>query len=320
MATDMIWLWVLFNIGVLVMLAIDLGVFHKEDKPISVKEALVWSAIWIVVAGVFNVGVWIFAGSEKALEFLTGYVIERSLSIDNIFVFILVFTYFAVLPRYQYKVLFWGILGALIMRASLILVGTALVSNFTWVLYVFGAFLILSGLRMAFQDDTEVHPDQNPVVRLFTRIMPVSKQYDNGNFFTRIDGKRLATPLLIVLIVVETTDLVFAFDSIPAIFAITTDPFIVYTSNVFAILGLRAMYFALAGVMDRFHYLKFGLSMVLVFIGAKMLLEEFIHIDTLLSLGVVALILTISVIVSLMRPPKLDLPRKPGEPGDLAVD
>lgn len=320
MGIDMIWLWVLFNIAVLVMLAIDLGVFHKDDKPISVKEALIWSGIWIVVAGVFNLGVWYFWGSQKALEFLTGYVIERSLSIDNIFVFILVFTYFAVLPRYQYKVLFWGIIGALVMRASLILLGTALVTNFSWILYVFGALLVVSGLRMAFQGDSEVHPEQNPVVRLFTRLMPVSKQYDNGNFFTRIDGKRLATPLLIVLIVVETTDLVFAFDSIPAIFAITTDSFIVYTSNVFAILGLRAMYFALAGVMDRFHYLKFGLSMVLVFIGAKMLLEEFIHIDTLVSLGVVAAILTVSVIVSLLRPPKIELPRKPGEPGDLAVD
>jgi tellurite resistance protein TerC len=320
MAIDMVWIWVLFNIGVLVMLAIDLGVFHKEDKPISVREALIWSVIWIIVAAVFNVGVWAFAGSEKALEFLTGYVIERSLSIDNIFVFILVFTYFGVRPRYQYKVLFWGIIGALVMRASLILLGTALVTTFTWVLYIFGAFLVISGIRMAFQDDSEVHPDQNPVVRLFTRIMPVSKQYDNGNFITNIDGKRFATPLLIVLIVVETTDLVFAFDSIPAIFAITTDPFIVYTSNVFAILGLRAMYFALAGVMDRFHYLKFGLSMVLVFIGAKMLLEEVIHIDTLVSLGVVAVILVISVVVSLMRPPKLELPHKPGEPGDLAVD
>ena len=320
MGIDMIWLWVLFNIGVLVMLAIDLGVFHKDDKPISVKEALIWSGIWIVVAGVFNVGVWAFWGGQKALEFLTGYVIERSLSIDNIFVFILVFTYFAVLPRYQYKVLFWGIIGALVMRAALILLGTALVTSFSWVIYLFGALLVISGIRMAFQGDSEVHPDQNPVVRLFTRIMPVSKQYDNGNFFTRINGKLLATPLLIVLIVVETTDLVFAFDSIPAIFAITTDPFIVYTSNVFAILGLRAMYFALAGVMDRFHYLRFGLSLVLVFVGAKMLLEEFIHIDTLLSLGVVALILTISVIVSLLRPPKLDLPHKPGEPGDLAVD
>ena len=320
MGIDMSWLWVLFNIAVLVMLAIDLGVFHKDDKPISVKEALIWSGIWIVVAGVFNLGVWYFWGSQKALEFLTGYVIERSLSIDNIFVFILVFTYFAVLPRYQYKVLFWGIIGALVMRASLILLGTALVTNFSWILYVFGALLVVSGLRMAFQGDSEVHPEQNPVVRLFTRLMPVSKQYDNGNFFTRIDGKRLATPLLIVLIVVETTDLVFAFDSIPAIFAITTDSFIVYTSNVFAILGLRAMYFALAGVMDRFHYLKFGLSMVLVFIGAKMLLEEFIHIDTLVSLGVVAAILTVSVIVSLLRRPKIELPRKPGEPGDLAVD
>jgi tellurite resistance protein TerC len=320
MGIDMIWLWVLFNIGVLVMLAIDLGIFHKDDKPISVKEALIWSAIWIVVAGVFNVGVWAFWGGQKALEFLTGYVIERSLSIDNIFVFILVFTYFAVLPRYQYKVLFWGIIGALVMRAALILLGTALVTSFSWIIYLFGGLLVISGIRMAFSSDSEVHPDQNPVVRLFTRIMPVSKQYDNGNFFTRINGKLLATPLLIVLIVVETTDLVFAFDSIPAIFAITTDPFIVYTSNVFAILGLRAMYFALAGVMDRFHYLRFGLSLVLVFVGAKMLLEEFIHIDTLLSLGVVALILTISVIVSLLRPPKLELPHKPGEPGDLAVD
>jgi tellurite resistance protein TerC len=320
MEIDIVWLWVLFNIGVLVMLAIDLGVFHKDDKPISVKEALIWSGIWIIVAGIFNLGVWAFWGGQKALEFLTGYVIERSLSIDNIFVFILVFTYFAVLPRYQYKVLFWGIIGALVMRAALILLGTALVTQFSWVLYVFGALLVISGIRMALQNDAEVHPDQNPVVRLFTRIMPVSKQYDNGNFFTRINGKLLATPLLVVLIVVETTDLVFAFDSIPAIFAITTDPFIVYTSNVFAILGLRAMYFALAGVMDRFHYLKFGLSMVLVFIGAKMLLEEFIHIDTLVSLGVVAIIIAITVVVSLLRPPKAQVPRKPGESGDLVVD
>ncbi len=301
---DTLTIWIVFNIFVLVLLALDLGVFHRGNHSISVKESLIWSAIWVLVAIAFNVGVVYFSGPDKGLEFFTGYVIERSLSIDNIFVFILMFSYFGVPSQFQYKVLFWGILGALLMRGALILVGTALIEAFHWILYVFGAILILSAIRMALQkDDDAVQPDRNPVVRLFRRFFPVTESYHGGAFFVRQGTRRLATPLFIVLLVVETTDLVFALDSIPAIFAITTDPFIVYTSNVFAILGLRALYFALAGVMDRFHYLKLGLSVVLGFVGAKMLLEAFIHIETWVSLVVVASVLTISVIASLLRPP-----------------
>jgi len=263
------------------------------------------------------VGVFYFSGPQKGLEFFTGYVIERSLSIDNIFVFILMFSYFSVPSKYQYKVLFWGILGALVMRGALIMVGTALIETFHWILYVFGAILILSAIRMALQkEDAELQPERNPVVKLFRRFFPVTETYHGGSFFIRQGGKLLATPLFIVLLVVETTDLVFALDSIPAIFAITTDPFIVYTSNVFAILGLRALYFALAGIMDRFHYLKLGLSIVLGFVGAKMLLEAFIHIETWVSLVVVATVLTISVIVSLLKPPDkhlTELIRQPHE-------
>ena len=314
---DTVWLWITFNIFVLVLLALDLGVFHKSNHAISVKESLIWSGVWILVGIVFNVGVFYFSGPQKGLEFFTGYVIERSLSIDNIFVFILMFTYFGVPARYQYKVLFWGILGALIMRGALIMVGTALIDAFHWILYVFGAVLIFSAIRMAVQkEDAQVQPDRNPVVRLFRRFFPVTESYHGGSFFVRQGHKWLATPLFIVLLVVETTDLVFALDSIPAIFAITTDPFIVYTSNVFAILGLRALYFALAGVMDRFHYLKLGLSVVLGFVGAKMLLEAVVHIETWVSLVVVASVLTISVIASLLRPPDkhlAELIRQPDE-------
>jgi tellurite resistance protein TerC len=314
---DTVWLWVAFNAFVLVLLAVDLGVFHRSNHAISVKESLMWSGIWILVGFAFNVGVFFFSGPQKGLEFFTGYVIERSLSIDNIFVFILMFAYFGVPARYQYKVLFWGILGALIMRGALILVGTALIHAFEWILYVFGAVLIISAVRMAVQkEDVQVQPDRNPVVKLFRRFFPVTASYQGGSFFVRQGHKWLATPLFIVLLVVETTDLVFALDSIPAIFAITTDSFIVYTSNVFAILGLRALYFALAGIMDRFQYLKIGLSIVLGFVGAKMLLDAFIHIETWVSLTVVAAVLTISVIVSLLRPPDkhiAELLRQPDE-------
>jgi tellurite resistance protein TerC len=314
---DTVWLWVAFNAFVLVLLAVDLGVFHRSNHAISVKESLMWSGIWILVGFAFNVGVFFFSGPQKGLEFFTGYVIERSLSIDNIFVFILMFAYFGVPARYQYKVLFWGILGALIMRGALILVGTALIHAFEWILYVFGAVLIFSAVRMAVQkEDVQVQPDRNPVVKLFRRFFPVTASYHGGSFFVRQGHKWLATPLFIVLLVVETTDLVFALDSIPAIFAITTDSFIVYTSNVFAILGLRALYFALAGIMDRFQYLKIGLSIVLGFVGAKMLLDAVIHIETWVSLTVVAAVLTISVIVSLLRPPDkhiAELLRQPDE-------
>ena len=314
---DTVWLWVTFNVFVLVLLALDLGVFHRSNHAISIKESLIWSGIWILVGLAFNVGVFYFSGPQKGLEFFTGYVIERSLSIDNIFVFILMFTYFGVPARYQYKVLFWGILGALIMRGALIMVGTALIAAFHWILYVFGVVLIVSAVRMAVQkEDAQLEPERNPVVRLFRRFFPVTESYHGASFFVRQGHRWLATPLFIVLLVVETTDLVFALDSIPAIFAITTDSFIVYTSNVFAILGLRALYFALAGIMDRFHYLKLGLSIVLAFVGAKMLLDAFIHIETWVSLVVVAAVLTISVVVSLLRPPDkhlAELIRQPDE-------
>ena len=241
--------WVAFNIFVLVMLALDLGVFHRRQHVVGVREALLWSALWIALALVFNAGLYIYEGQEVALMFFTGYLLEKSLSVDNLFVFLLIFSYFSVPRLYQHKVLFWGILGALVMRATMIAVGVTLIHHFHWILYVFGAFLIFTGVRMAMQGDEQIQPDRNPVVRLFTRFFPVTTTYHESKFFVRLDGRLIATPLFIVVLVVEATDVVFAVDSIPAIFAVTTDPFIVYTSNIFAILGLRALYFALAGVM-----------------------------------------------------------------------
>jgi len=256
----------------------------------------------------FNVGIYFWQGHQKALEFLTGYLIEYSLSVDNIFVFLLIFSYFSVRPEYQHRALFWGILGALIMRATLIAIGATLISRFHWVIYLFGGFLILTGIRMASQKEEGVHPEANPIVRLFRRFMPVTADYHHSKFFVKVDGRRFATPLAIVLLVIETTDLVFALDSIPAIFGVTHDPFIVYTSNVFAILGLRSLYFALAGLMGLFHYLKVGLSAVLVFIGIKMLLPIFhIEIPIQIALGVIAGILSVSVIASIVRLRKGDI-------------
>jgi tellurite resistance protein TerC len=301
--TDHIWLWVGFNLFVLVMLALDLGVFHRQAHVVSFKESMTWTVVWVVLAMIFNAGVWHFGGSQKALEFFTGYLIEKSLSVDNVFVFALLFSYFAVPAKYQHKVLFWGILGALIMRAIMIALGAALITRFTWIIYVFGAFLILTGFKMVVKREEEIHPERNPVVRLFKRLMPVTADYREDRFFVREGGRRWATPLFVVLLLVEFSDLIFAVDSIPAIFAVTTDPFIVYTSNVFAILGLRSLYFALAGVMDKFHYLKIGLGVVLVFVGVKMLLAHTAwKIPTLLSLGVVVAILAVSVVVSLLKP------------------
>ena len=295
-------LWAVFGAVVVVMLALDLGVFHRKAHAVRVKEALAWSAVWIALALAYNVIIYFWLGRAKALEFLTGYVIEKSLSVDNLFVFLMLFGYFRVATEHQHKVLFWGILGALIMRAVFIATGVALIRRFEVVIYLFGAILIWSGLKMAFEKDTEIHPEKNPVLKLFRRFFPVTKDYMGARFFTRIDGRLLATPLAVMLVVVETTDLVFAVDSIPAVLAITTDPFIVYTSNVFAILGLRALYFALAGLMDLFHYLHYGLSAVLVFVGLKMLLSHFIKIPTGIALGVVAGILALSVIASLIWP------------------
>ncbi len=304
--TDNIWLWIGFNGFVLLMLCIDLGVFHRKAHIVSVKEALSWTTAWISLALVFNLGVWHYLGQQKALEFFTGYVIEYSLSVDNMFVFALLFSYFSVPALYQHKVLFWGILGALVMRAVMILIGAALIAKFAWIIYVFGAFLVLTGIKMIFKKEEEIHPERNPVVRLFKRFMPVTSEYRADNFFVREKGILMATPLFVVLLLVEFTDLIFAVDSIPAIFAVTTDPFIVYTSNVFAILGLRSLYFALSGVMDKFHYLKIGLGVVLTFVGVKMLLAHTPwKIDTLVSLGVIVMVLAGAVAASWLWPKKL---------------
>ncbi len=297
-------LWILFNIFILLMLALDLGVFQRKTHIISVKEALIWSAVWIILSLLFNMFIYFDMGEQKAIEYFTGYLIERSLSIDNIFVFVLLFSYFKVPPEYQHKVLFWGVIGALILRASLIGVGVVLIHQFSWIIYIFGGFLVFTGFRMAMQDDGHIDPEKNIVIRLYKKFFPVTTEYDNGNFFVTKKNKKYATPLFVVLIATEFTDLVFAFDSIPAIFAITSDPFIIYTSNIFAILGLRAMYFALAGIMDKFHYLKIGLSMILIFIGFKMLIVDIYKIPIGYSLGVIAIILTASVVLSLAKPKK----------------
>lgn len=314
---DQIWLWVGFNVFVLAMLALDLGVFHRKAHVVSFKESITWTVVWVVLALLFNGGVWHFYGSQKALEFFTGYLIEKSLSVDNVFVFALLFSYFAVPQKYQHKVLFWGILGALLMRAIMIAAGAALIARFTWIIYVFGAFLILTGIKMVVKRDEEIHPERNPVVRWFKKLMPVTADYREDHFFVREHGRRWATPLFVVLLLVEISDLIFAVDSIPAIFAVTTDPFIVYTSNVFAILGLRSLYFALAGVMNKFHYLKIGLGVVLSFVGVKMLLAHTAwKIPTLLSLGVVVMILAASIVWSLLRPKKVLPPTAVPDPSN----
>jgi tellurite resistance protein TerC len=308
MFVDASWLWVGFTVFVLAMLALDLGVFHRHAHEVRFKEALIWSGIWVSLALMFAAGVFIYGGNQKGLEFLTGYLIEWSLSVDNIFVFLVIFTYFAVPAKYQHRVLFWGILSALVLRAIMIMLGTALIKQFHWAIYLFGAILVLSGIRMALQKETDIDPEANPLVKLFERFMPVTPRYHDGKFFITQNAKRYATPLFITLLMVESADIMFALDSIPAIFAITTDPFIVYTSNIFAIMGLRSMYFALSGFVQRFHYLKVGLSVILVFVGIKMLLSDIFKIPTAVSLGVVLSILAISVLISIVRPPHAELP------------
>ncbi len=310
--TEQAWLWLGFNVFVLAMLALDLGVFHRKSHVVSVREAMAWTVAWITLALLFNLGVWHYSGAQKALEFTTGYLIEYSLSVDNIFVFALLFSYFAVPPKFQHRVLFWGILGALVLRAIMIGAGTVLIAKFAWIIYVFGAFLILTGIKMIVKREEEIHPERNPVVKWFKKLMPVTSDYREDKFFVRENGVRMATPLFLVLLLVEVSDVIFAVDSIPAIFAVTTDPFIVYTSNVFAILGLRSLYFALAGVMDKFHYLKIGLGVVLTFVGVKMLLAHTAwKIDTLVSLGVILFTLAMSVVMSLLRPKKKVIPAVP---------
>ena len=296
-----LWLWAGFNLFVLAMLAIDLGVFHRQAHAVSLREASIWSAVWIALALVFNLGVWKFLGPQPGVEFLTGYLIEKSLSVDNIFVIALLFAYFKVPDQYQHRVLFWGILGALVMRAAFILAGAALLERFHWIIYLFGAFLVLTGIKMAFAPEHGLEPEKNPVVRLVRRLMPVTSDFRGSSFFVREGGRLAATPLFLVLVMVEFTDLVFAVDSIPAIFAVTRDPFLVYTSNVFAILGLRSLYFLLAGVMHKFEYLKLGLAAILVFVGAKMALVDWVKIPSGISLGVIAAILAVAVAASLLK-------------------
>jgi tellurite resistance protein TerC len=315
------WLWFGFVAFVLAMLALDLGVFHKKDHEISVKEALTWTSVWISLALLFNVGIYHWFGSERALEFLSGYVIEKALSVDNIFVFIVIFSVFAVPAKLQPRVLLWGIVSALVLRAIFVVLGAALLSRFHWLAYVFGAFLVFTGFKLLVQREGEVDPRTNPLFKLFRRMMPSVDEFHEGRFTIVQAGKRYATPLLLVLIAIETTDIVFAMDSIPAIFAVTRDPFIVFTSNIFAILGLRALYFALAGMMDKFHYLKIGLAMVLMFVGAKMLLAGVYKIPIWASLAIIAALLAGAVIASLLRPPPSEPPnsqRKPPAPGGAA--
>ena len=317
--TPQLWLWIGFNVFVLAMLALDLGVFHRKAHVVSIKESFAWTAVWMVLALLFNVGVWHYAGSQKALEFFIGYLIEKSLSVDNVFVFALLFSYFAVPLKFQHKVLFWGILGALVMRAIKIVLGAALITKFNWIIYVFGAFLILTGIKMVVKREEEIHPERNPIVKWFKKLMPVTADYRGDKFFVREGGVLMATPLFVVLLLVEISDLIFAVDSIPAIFAVTKDPFIVYTSNVFAILGLRSLYFALAGVMDKFHYLKIGLGVVLAFVGVKMLLAHTAYkIDSLVALGVVVLILAFSIVASLLRPRRIGPFKGPAGPQAVA--
>lgn len=294
-------LWVGFGVVVTAMLALDLGVFHRKSEVISIRHAFLWSGIWIALALAFNVGVYFMRGGEAAVLFLTGYVVELSLSVDNLFVFLLIFSYFKVPAQYQHRVLYWGIVGAVVLRALLIALGIGIVTRFDFVLYLFGAFLIFTGIKMAVEKEKEVHPEKNVFLRLLRRFMPITSNYEDKKFFVRRDGRLWATPLLVVLVVVETTDLVFAVDSIPAILGITRDSFIVYTSNVFAILGLRSMYFALAHSIQMFAYLNYGLAAVLTFVGAKMLLHHFIKIPSSVSLGVVLGLLTLAILASLWR-------------------
>ena len=305
---DHLWVWIAFHAFVFAMLAIDLGVFHRHAHVVTMREAAGWSITWVVLSLSFNYGVYSFMGPQAGLEFLTGYLIEKALSVDNIFVFVLIFSYFGVPPRYQHRILFWGILGALLLRGAMIFAGAYLIRQFHWVTYGFGAFLVFTGVRMAFHDEHDIEPESNPVIRLVRSLMPVTNRYHGQRFFTREPigpgGARrgVATPLFVVLVLVETTDIVFAVDSIPAIFAVTTNPFLVYTSNICAILGLRAMYFLLAGVIQQFHYLQLGLSAVLSFVGVKMLIADWYKVPIGVSLAIIAAVLAVAVVASWLFP------------------
>jgi len=306
--------WIAFNLFVLLLLWLDLFVLHRNKHEVKIKEALLTSLFWIVLSLAFNVLIYYWEGKDAALEFLTAYLIEKSLSVDNLFVFILIFNFFKVPQKYQHEVLFWGVIGALVLRGLFILIGVALIAKFQFIIYILGAFLVYTGIKMAFTQDQEVDPNNNPLVNWASKHLRLTRKPAGGKFFVRENGKLFATPLFLVLLMVESTDVVFAADSIPAILAISKDPFIVYTSNVFALLGLRALYFALAGIMQLFHYLHYGLSLILVFIGVKLLISEFYHIDMRYALLAVGGILALSVIASLLFPKKDDeLPKPPHE-------
>jgi tellurite resistance protein TerC len=300
--------WIGFNVFVLLMLALDLGVFNRKAHVVSVKEALIWSGVWICLALIFNSLIYYWFGEHKAVEFLTGYVIEKSLSVDNIFVFVLIFNYFQIPSIYQHKVLFWGVIGALLMRVIFIFAGVALIEKFHWTIYLFGVFLVYTGYKMFSEKDKKMEPEKNPVIKFFRKIMPVTNQLEGDKFFVTQQGKMYATPLFLVLILIETTDLIFAVDSIPAILAITQDHFIVYTSNVFAILGLRSLYFALAHVIHRFIYLSTGLAIILIFVGLKMVMIDVFKVPTFISLIVIGLIISISIVFSLIKTKKTEGP------------
>jgi tellurite resistance protein TerC len=293
--------WLVFFALVLIMLFLDLGVFHKKNHEVKIKEALAWSGVWILLAIFFAAGIFYVYGKTKALEFLTGYVIEKSLSIDNIFVFIMIFGYFGVKAHLQHKILFWGVMGALILRALFIVLGVSLINSFHWIIYIFGAFLIITGVRMLFEKEKKLEPDKNPLVRLFKLFMPVTNDAPEDRFFVKKEKRTFATSLFIALIIVEFSDLIFAIDSIPAVLAISNDTFIVYTSNVFAILGLRSLYFALSGIMQYFYYLKYALVAILVFVGTKMVLSGFLEIPIWLSLSIIIGLLLIAILGSIIR-------------------
>jgi len=299
-------LWVSFNVFIFSLLILDLTVFHKKAHAIKMKEALLWSAFWISLALVFNIGVGIVAGREKALQFFTGYILEESLSVDNLFVFIQIFSYFAVPTHFQHRVLFWGILGVVLTRASFILGGVALMGTFSWVIYIFGAFLVFTGIKLGLSHENEIHPDKNPAIRFLRKFFNVSETFEDGKFFVRRNGKTYITALFIVLVVIEMTDIVFAVDSIPAVFAISQNLFIVFTSNIFAIMGLRALFFLIENVLHRFHHLQKGLAFILLFIGLKMLSGIFgLHISSLISFGIIIFALTASIVLSVIFPKKI---------------
>lgn len=303
MQTEIIF-WILFNILIIIMLVLDLGVFHRKSHTVSTREALIWSAVWISLALIFNISLYLWKGQEKALEFFTGYIIEKTLSIDNIFVFVMIFSYFQILPKYQHKLLFLGIIGALFFRIVFIFAGVALIEKFHFTIYLFGAFLIYSGYKMLNHKKIKIQPEKNPVIKMFKKIIPVTTEINSNKLFIRLNNKLFATPLFLVLIIIETTDIIFAVDSIPAILAITQDKFIVYTSNVFAILGLRSLYFALSGIIHRFWLLSYGLSIVLIFVGLKMLLTDIYKVRVEWSLLFIAFVICISIFFSFKIKPK----------------